>query len=234
MKRNNRAGLWVAGAVVLVAVIIGVVGLLWPRPGETPPVATDDSSQSTAPVGEGPCPKSLSASTTSTVPADLRWAASQGVTWPVSDTVGPTSTTDGFATCFQQSPIGAALFSTGFIGSSTDHPAREHFNYYMVPSPAKDEVLGAIDKASTVPPSLAQQFKSIGANYVGYRIDQFGGTTAEVTVVMSIPNTATGYRGIRLSLVWQNGDWRVQAIENGGDTNVFFDVLDGQFTKWSA
>lgn len=133
MKKNNRTGLWVAGAVVLVAVLIGVVGLLWPRLGETPPTA-NETSHPAAPVGEGPCPTSIPASTTSTVPSDLRWAASKGVTWPVSDTVGPTSTSNGFPTCFQHSPIGAALFGTSFLTASLNSAAYDLFNFYLVPS----------------------------------------------------------------------------------------------------
>lgn len=231
--KNNRVGLWVAGAVVLVAVIVGVVGLLWPRPGETPPAATDNTSQPSTPTGNGACATALPASTTSTVPADLRWAASQGITWPVSDTVGPTSSASGFPACFQQSPIGAALFATGFFATSADFSLGDLVEHYFVASSQKDQLLAAA-AATAEPQGFAQQLKSIGANYVGYRIDGFQNATADVTVVLSVPNTATGFRGIKLSLVWTDGDWRIKEIPSGGGNNIFFDVLDGQFTKWSA
>lgn len=231
--KNNRVGLWAAGAVVLVAVVIGVVGLLWPRPGDTLPAATDNTSQPSTPTGDGPCPKTLPASTTSTVPADLRWAASQGVTWPVSDTVGPTSASNGFPTCFQQSPIGAALFGVSFFASTVDHTAGEVVDAYLVDGAEKDTFLSSPGAATNGSKSAAAQLKTSGATYAGYRIDSYAGTTASVVVVLAAPRSATGYRGVPLSLVWDDSSWKLATL-NGGSAGLMIDVLSGQFTGWQS
>ncbi|MDR6692545.1 hypothetical protein J2X55_003490 [Microbacterium sp. 1154] len=231
--KNNRVGLWVAGAVVLVAVIVGVVGLLWPRPGETPPAATDNTSQPSTPTGSGACPTALPASTTSTVPDDLRWAASQGMSWPVSDTVGPTSTSDGFPDCFQQSPIGAALFTSTFYGSVADHTPTDAARFYTAPSAELDDYLRTAAPAAPSDGSVAEQNQRAGIGVAGYRIDSYTAEHATVTLVLTVPNSSTGYRGIPFDLVWHDSDWKIGKLSSNTGANVVIDVLDGQFTKWA-
>lgn len=231
--KNNRVGLWAAGAVVLVAVVIGVVGLLWPRPGDTLPAATDNTSQPSTPTGDGPCPKTLPASTTSTVPADLRWAASQGVTWPVSDTVGPTSTSNGFPDCFQQSPIGAALFTVTVFGAVVDHPAKDAARFYTAPSAELDEYLRT---AAPTPATgeAAKNNRRAGITYAGYRIDSYTPDHATVTVVLAVPNSNTGYLGFPFDLVWHDSDWKIGKLSGDGASTGLIPVLDNQFTKWAS
>lgn len=233
MKKNNRAGLWVAGTVVLVAVIIGVMGLLWPRPGETPPAATDTTSQPSTPTGNGTCPNALPANTTSTVPADLRWEASQGVTWPVSDTVGPTATTDGFASCFQQSPIGAALFAMTTFSAVVDHPVADAARFYTAPSAELDEYLLGLSSSPSNAQGPAQQMKSAGITYAGYRVDSYSNDHATITLVLAVPGSATGYKGVPFDLVWRDSDWKIGKLSSGSSSTALIDVLDGQFVKWS-
>lgn len=165
------------------------------------------------------------------VPADLRWAAVDGVTWPVSDSTGPTSTTDGFPACFEHSPVGAALAAVTFLYSQVDHTPLDTTQFYVADSPGKDVLL---EQLKGNPPSeLKESIDSNGVTIVGFQVEEYDGDRAMVRVVLRFPGSATGQRGLPFPMVWADGDWKVKPLDTGS-TGQATDVGPTEYTPWTA
>lgn len=239
IKRSwNSKAVGVSAAVVLVlalgAVILAIVlsftapvkpNPAAPQPGEAAPI------QTTAPTADtGAC--NVPAGDTSLrpkLPADLRWAAAQGLTWPVSATVGPTKSKDGFPVCFARSPLGAALMGTSFINSIWQgQPARSVVDFYVADGPGK-QILLSKSTGSGDPKKIA----SDGITPAGFLVDAFTPDEAHVTVVATAPGTQSGYAGFPLTMIWSNGDWRIKVLDTGdGWAGSLSSPVKGQFVEW--
>lgn len=233
---NSRAVGISAGAVALVVfgVVIAAIVLAFtapakpgaqdPQPSQptTEPATrpTSDNGECNVPVGDTSLRPKL--------PADLRWEAAQGLTWPVSATGGPTRTKDGFPVCFARSPLGAALAATTMLYSQYNgHTPREMMQFYVVDSAGKTALLGSAGGSSSSAGDLAK----LGANPMGFIADEYSPDRAGISLVFSVPQSETGYVGIPTTLVWVNGDWRLKLLDNGsfGTTSK---PVEGQFVKW--
>jgi hypothetical protein len=228
VKRSNHIGLWVAGCVVAIAVIVGVVGILIPHGGGAGPTATG-APEPTKSMTAGGCNAVSSESTA--VPADLRWESANGVTWPVSDSLGPLGTDHGFAVCFAQSPVGAALAAVTSVYAVADHDPIASFDFYTVDTPSKASVLSQLEGATTPKVDLARQLAESGMALVGFQVREFSPTRASVNLVYSAPSSQTGYRTIPRTMVWEDGDWRVK-LDDSGNFGESSDATDGDFTRW--
>lgn len=227
-QRNGRVGLWIAGGVVAIAVVVGVVGLTLPRASTPDP--TDTGTPSTAPTSAGGC--SSIANDSTAVPTDLRWTASAGVTWPVSDSLGPTSVDAGFPDCFARSPIGAALAAVTSVYSVVDHDPIEAFDFYTVDSPSKAKVIEEAKALSGDQPDLARQLSENGMALVGFQIREYDSSRAAVSLVYSMASSSTGFRTIPRTMVWANGDWRAK-LDDTGSFGESVDIDFGSFIRWS-
>jgi hypothetical protein len=127
MKESTRASkitMFVSFGVLILAIVSALVIFFLPTNDE--PTTPDPAGSATpSPSVSTPTPDAdgigceAEPNDSRAVPADLRWAAANGITWPVSDTVGPTATTDGFDACFGRG-IGRGryqLFNHGAPGS---------------------------------------------------------------------------------------------------------------------
>lgn len=229
MKKNRSIWLWISAAVVTVAVIVGGIGLLLPRPAATPPDSPGDESTSAPVVADGPCEASASSSTA--VPADLRWEASLGVTWPVSDSAGPTSMTDGFPACFARSPVGAALAAVAVLYSNIDHDPVEAIIFYTADSPGRAALIASTAETSRAGDDAPQSMQANGITLAGFQVAEFSNDRATVRLIFNSPKSATGFRGIPFTLVWLDDDWRLKPLDDGtlGEAT---DALKGQFVEW--
>lgn len=165
------------------------------------------------------------------VPADLRWEAANGVTWPVSDTVGPTVTTEGFAACFEHSPVGAALAAVAISFSTTERTVLESSEFYLADSPGRDVVLA--ETSPSVMSPIKQQIAENGLSLVGFRVEEYDGDRASIRLVLRVPGSETGFRGIPAPMVWVNGDWKMKPLDDGS-TGQPTNESTGDFTNWTA
>lgn len=235
--RTNQITLW-AAIIFLVFVLIAVL-VIFLVPNNKPDTASTTPATSTKPSPTATATEAAGigckapASDNRAVPDDLRWEVSSatGLTWPVSDTVGPTTTTDGFAACFEHSPVGAALAAVALNFSATDRTQLDIAKFYLADSPGRDYILANTDPNAYSP--IAQQLKDNGFSLVGYRIEQYDGDSASIRLVLRAPGSATGYRGIPAPMVWSDGDWKLKPLDNGS-TGQPTDERDGQFTDWTA
>lgn len=228
---GSRLLFWGAAGVVVLALVAGTVGLLLPR-ADAPqgqPAPTAAAAPGTDSGDGAGCERT---SSSREVPGDLRWTASKGVTWPVSDTVGPTRVVEGFPVCFEHSPIGAALAATSMLYAMVDHSAESTSAFWATDSPGKAKYvetgreLDATGKNPIVDGLAAQ-----GGTVAGFRIDDYTGDTALVRVVFKVPGSQRGYTGIAAQMVWTDGDWRYRANDLGGGA-LPVDLFADEFTGW--
>lgn len=230
--RTRQVTFWASAGVLVLAVIAALVVFLVPlgSPKPADPGATKPTASSSSPVADGIGCKAPP-SDDRRVPADLRWKVSQGVTWPVSATVGPTTTTDGFPACFAHSPVGAALAAVTMLYAQIDHSPLSVGKFYLADSPGKSKLLQET-KAGT-PSQLKSQLESNGISLVGFQVEEYGNKRAAIRLILRIPGSLTGYRGLPYPMQWTNGDWKVYPLDTGS-TGQPSDSEIGSFTYWTA
>ena len=232
---SKPVGVAAAGIVAIAVVVLVVVILLGifapvkqadpaPQQSEAVPVpsasASADTGECNVPVGD--------TSYRPKMPKDLRWAAAQGLTWPVSASVGPTKGKDGFPACFARSPLGAALFGTTTVyGIWASGDSRKATDFYTLDGPGKPILL---EKSSGK--KLAQSVADAGWSAAGFIVDSFTPDEAQVTIVFGTPGSQTGYTGFPLTLRWNKGDWRVKVLDTGAVWTAATAPVKGQFVEW--
>lgn len=239
MKESSRASkitLWLSFGVLGAAVIAALIIFFLPTENSTdaPDVA---ATASPAPASSAPTADAGGVGCTAPpsddrkVPSDLRWAAVDGVTWPVSDSTGPTKTTDGFPACFEHSPVGAALAAVTFLYSQIEHSPLDSSMFYLADSVGKDVVLEQVqgNPASELKESLEEN----GVTMVGFQIEEYDDDRAAVRLVLRFPGSATGQRGLPFPMVWVDGDWKVKPLDTGS-TGQATDVGATEYTPWTA
>ncbi|TCC43611.1 hypothetical protein [Kribbella sindirgiensis] len=167
-----------------------------------------------------------------TVPAEAPavdgWEVSRKVVVPRSSTYGPgTTDSDGFRHCFAHSPTGAVYAAYSAIAAIADQSKLvPTVKKLMVPGSATDSLLrqaaagGSSSDASTV-------------QVVGYRV--IAAEPDRVTLMLAMPVESV-YMSANLTLVWHQGDWRLQPPPPGEAVGAPFsqhrDLSD--FVKWSG
>jgi hypothetical protein len=239
MKESNRASkitLWGSVGVLGAAVIAALVIFFLPSGDatDTPDVAATTSpapASSTPSADAGGMGCEAPASDDREVPSDLRWAAVDGVTWPVSDSIGPTTTTDGFPACFEHSPVGAALAAVTFLYSQVDHSPLDSTEFYVADSMGKDVLLEQL--RGNPPSEFKESLEENGVTMVGFHIEEYDENRAAVRLVLRFPGSATGQRGLPFPMVWADGDWKVKPLDTGS-TGQATDVGPTEYTPWTA
>lgn len=225
-RSGTRMSLWVSLAVVAVVAIIAVFLVLNPVENDTAPAAAgqDGTESSTdpdrcdAPVGD--------TSAMPEMPEDLRWEAANGWTWPVSDTYGPTQEDNGYGVCFSRSPLGAALMGVSLIAEGNTGVQLEAVELYVMESPGKEVYRRTLTGAAP---------QEDPAVFSGFIVDSFSPDEAQITLVVSVPGSATGYAGIPETFRWVDGDWKLKVLDNGtifqGQPTT---PASGSFVSWGV
>lgn len=219
--------LWPAvavGAVLLLLVGLGV-GLLAGRGGEARPTQTasaDGSSSGTAGGSDSACGLAPGSQEVPQKGPEAEWATLDRTVVPTSKTYGPTQIDGPLRTCYAHSPTGA-LFAAMNIGTALFAPGGDKVLAEQVTDgPLKDSLkdqAGRHDEESSADRAEIRAF-SVTANDPDH---------VEV-VVISQPAGASMKR-IPLTMVWQDGDWRVDGqAQNQAEA---IDSMEG-YVPWSA
>ncbi len=235
-KPTAIAAIVVLALVVIVVLISTLLGVFAPaNNGDGQGTAAKPAPTSTASAAaDGPCNVEVTdTSSTPKIPSDLTWKTGvEGLTWPVSKSVGPTKTVDGFDACFARSPLGAALAAqtVNYSVFDTAHTPKTALDFYIADSAGKANAvrLGVKQYAPA-------QTRSAGLNPAGFTIESFNRNTAVVTLVFSYPSSSTGYFGMPITLIWADGDWKGSVLDNGaafaGDPTT---PNQGDFIPWGS
>ncbi|PPF56022.1 hypothetical protein C5C13_11385 [Clavibacter michiganensis] len=219
-KQAKWGAIGVVGAALLVVIAVTVMGIVAPEDASssgsdpsgadagveaTPTSAADDGST---------CSETAADTTTHpTVPSDLRYQpGADGLSWPVSPTVGPTRDVDGFDACFAHSRVGAALAAVTAVYSQFDarHPIVDSLAFYIADGPGKQTAI-----SKTVAKSDPESMLSNGMTSAGFIVDAFSPEQAQITLVYTFPSSPTGYAGIPATMVWVGGDWKIRVLDDG-------------------
>ncbi|ALD14370.1 hypothetical protein AES38_14825 (plasmid) [Clavibacter capsici] len=219
-KQAKWGAVGVLGAALLVVVTVTVLGVVAPE-GASP--AGPDASHRDEPVEATPTPlvsdtPSCSAPTGETssrpsIPSDLRYQPGiDGLSWPVSPTVGPTKELDGFDACFAHSRVGAALAAVTAVYSQFDarHPIGDSLAFYIADGPGKQTAI-----SETARRSDPQSMLTNGMTAAGFIVDAFSPDQAQITLVYTFPSSPTGYAGIPATMIWVDGDWKLRVLDDG-------------------
>ncbi|TDW89810.1 hypothetical protein EV137_3610 [Kribbella pratensis] len=161
-------------------------------------------------------------------PAVDGWEVSRRVVVPRSSKYGPgTTDSDGFRHCFAHSPTGAVYAAYSAIAAIADQSKLvPTVKKLMVPGSATDSLLRqvAADGSSSATSTV---------QVVGYRVIDAG--PDRVTLMLAMPVESV-YMSANLTLVWHEGDWRLQPPPPGEAVGAPFsqhrDLSD--FVKWSG
>lgn len=204
-----------------------------PQPTNDPASSPDDgAAQTNSSRGQGRTGSCGLPAGDQAVPAEApaadSWDVSRKVVVPRSSTYGPgTTDSDGFRHCFAHSPTGAVYAAYSAIAAIADQSKLvPTVKKLMVPGSATDSLLrqaGTDDSSSGT--STVQ--------VVGYRVIDAG--PDRVTLMLAMPVESV-YMSANLTLVWHQGDWRLQPPTPGEAVGAPFsqhrDLND--FVKWSG
>lgn len=226
-KTLNK-GWWISLGVVVVVAIFAVVIFVNPAQKTPAPVAESTASATAQAVGGCNVPQGDTSSKPA-MPKDLRWEAAKGITWPVSDTYGPTQDKDGYGVCFARSPLGAALAMASFYGEANTQDPRKAMEIYALDSVGKTVALNEATDSSDVSNSSGP------IAFAGFSTDSFTPDEAQMTLVFAAGGTSTGYVGLPSTLVWVEGDWKLKVLDNGQTfAGVASKPVAGQFVPWGG
>jgi hypothetical protein len=219
-KQAKWGAIGVLGAALLVVIAVTVMGIVTPEDASS---TSPDGSGADAGVEATPTTAAVDGSTCSeaaadttphpTVPSDLRYQpGADGLSWPVSPTVGPTKAVDGFDACFAHSRVGAALAAVTAVYSQFDtrHPIGDSLAFYIADGPGKQTAISA-----TVAKSDPESMLSNGMTSAGFIVDAFSPDQAQITLVYTLPSSPTGYAGVPATMVWVGGDWKIRVLDDG-------------------
>jgi hypothetical protein len=243
--RGFIAATIVVGAVVVCGAVLLIGSLTSSDPAASPGQAQQQAVVPTESVSSEPAAPAAPVSTRSVQsagcnrstgdqsvpqqpPAVDSWEVSSRIVVPRSSGFGPARTdADGFRRCFAHSPTGAVYAAYSAYAAMADQDkvvatARK----LMVPGPGTDTLIRELQTDQSASGYTVPQL-------AGYRVIDAGPDRVSLMLATSL-NTA--YMSLTLTLVWNDGDWRLQPPAAGEPVGAPFaqhrDLSD--FVAWSG
>ena len=227
-SKTLNKGWWISLGVVMVVAILAVIIFVKPAPKTPAPIAEPTTSATAKAVSGCNVPKG-DTSPKPAMPKDLRWEAAKGITWPVSDTYGPTQDKDGYGVCFARSPLGAALAMATFSGWTNTQDPKKALEIYAMDTAGKKVALESTKTSS------GDSGSDVPVGFAGFSTDSFTPDEAQITLVLAVAGTSTGYVGFPCTLRWVDGDWKIKLLDDGSPyAGTPSAPVAGQFVSWSG
>lgn len=232
---------FIVGAVVVAALIVAAVFLTVlnlnrgneATPPSSQPQATSDAAPSPISTGDagGASVCGLSgekmSGTVTTAPSAV-WAYQGTVAYPTSPTIGAGDTApEGYPFCFQHSPEGALFAAaTSLAAASNPEISNAWAQYALSEGTYRDSLLSSAGATS--------DGSGVRLQVVGFRVLAYDGDTARVDLaVRGSSQGQTITASVVYSLVWQDGDWKINA--NVAEPFDFATIPDTSgYTAWAA
>ncbi|MEW2383664.1 hypothetical protein AB0873_16460 [Micromonospora sp. NPDC047707] len=215
----TRPSFIASAALVLIVIIAGLLVAVLGPDGDGSDVADGTPPSNPAPAQSGP-QQALPTAVPTTAPAGVRWELVGPLAVPVSATAGPTQVTGTTASGFAHTPEGA-LIAAAQIGMRSSYSlGREYWEptteRQFVPSADRDRLLAEHRASDSRPADSGAQSQIAGFSYQSYTPD-----TAVIGLVLRAPSAGTPrYHVLSLTLLWRDGDWRMQAPPGGAWASV--------------
>ncbi|GGJ40195.1 hypothetical protein [Paenarthrobacter histidinolovorans] len=216
----TKPGFIIAAALVVALIAAAVVIFLLPKgQGNAQPSPAESSNSATAkPIGSAPAGKSVcglpaSQETALGTPPKSKWELVGAMAVPTDpSTSGPgTVGKDGLRSCFAQSPTGALYATANIWAASFNGYAKQVYLELAADSPSRDKAVQAIKEGKDVSGGSSPKVQIAGFILHSY--------TPEAAVVeLAIKSSDGGYGAFSTSLVWEDGDWKLDIPAAGGGT----------------
>lgn len=218
----TRPGFIAAAALVFIVIVAGtLIAVLGADDGRD---NNADGTPPASPAPADPAPQSpdqaLPTAIPTTAPQGVRWELVRSLPVPVSDTAGPTQLTGTTAAGFAHTPEGALIAAAQISTRASYSLGREHWEptleHQFVPSPDRDQMLATLRTTDTSPSDPGSLSQIAGFSYQSYTSD-----TAVIGLVLRVPSAGTPrYHVLSTTLLWRDGDWRMQAPPGGAWASV--------------
>lgn len=166
-------------------------------------------------------------------PAHVTWTLFEGFGLPLSADVGPTTVKGSVASGYSHSPTGALIAAAQLyvrVGFARDADWRAAVEAGTVPGPGRDTwiklrapLTGKL--GGSEPGRLAQ---TAGFAFTGYSPDL-------AVIALAGGNPTAGYQSSTVTLVWRDGDWKLQLGSDGSTSTNLHSMTDlSGFIPWSG
>jgi hypothetical protein len=218
----TKPGFIIAAALVLALIAAAVVIFLLPKgqgnaqPAPAQPANGGSATASpgaSAGAGKSVCGLPDSKETALGTAPESKWELLGTMAVPSDpSTVGPgTVGTDGLRSCFAQSPTGALYATANIWASSFNGYAKQLYLELAADSPSRDKAVQAIKEGKNVGGGTSPDVQIAGFIIHSY--------TPEAAVVeLAIKSSDGGYGALSTSLLWEDGDWKLDIPAAGGGT----------------
>lgn len=213
----SRPGFVAAAVLLALVMLVGVVVAVLPD--------RDQDGQLNAPASRSPIVSTSTPSSSSTppptqvvptaAPAGVRWELTGQQAVPGSDVDGPRRRDGKTAAGFSHTPTGALIAAAQIAIRSAHIAGRESWEptitRQFVPSADRERLLVALRQAPPEQPEPGELAPIAGYIYQSYSPD-----TAVIGIVSRAPGGGQPrYQVLTVTLLWRDGDWRMQAPPGG-------------------
>lgn len=208
--------------LALVGVLIATSGGPNQRPG-TPPTAEQP------PSGPQPDPDAADQTVPTAAPANVQWHLFHTVALPQSATAGPRQVTDSTAAGYAHSPTGALMAAANLPTRKVLAPDwRQVVDEQVMPGPGRDAYAAAREKLDHVEPAPGQFGQTAGFKFVNY--------TPQTATIQLVQRFISGnQQATTITVVWSEGDWKLQLQPDGGDSPTAQPVTDlSPYAPWGG
>ncbi|MET3952822.1 hypothetical protein [Arthrobacter sp. UYEF36] len=216
----TKPGFIIAGALVVALIAAAVVIFLLPKgqnSAQPGPAASPGSTTTAAPTksadaaGKSVCGLPSSTETALGAAPKSKWELLGTMAVPTDPpTVGPGRVgKDGLRSCFAQSPTGSLYATVNIWASSFNGYAKQVYLDLSADSPSRDKAVQAIQTGKDVSSGTSPKVQIAGFIIHSY--------TPETAVVeLAIKSADGGYGAFSTSLLWEDGDWKLDIPAAGG------------------
>ena len=215
----TKPGFIIAAALVVALIAAAVVIFLLPKGQDTaqpaPGVAELGSSATASPsasaAGKSVCGLPASSETALGAAPETKWELVGTMAVPSDpSTAGPgTVGKDGLRSCFAQSPTGALYATVNIWASSFNGYAKQVYLELSADSPSRDKAVQAIKEGKDVGGGTSPKVQIAGFIIHSY-------TPGTAVVELAIKSADGGYGAFSTSLLWEDGDWKLDIPAAGG------------------
>lgn len=211
-KTTSRGTAFVlAGALVLVVAVVGVVLALLLDSGEPGPPPSPTVEEPPNPTVEEPAADDSVCGLPGEEweggldsPPPTEWDYQGTTAYPISDDHGPAETDENEVRyCFERSPEGALLMAANAVTQGSDSAvAEEWLEYAVAAGPYREQLLAA---PSDDPDALRMEI-------AGFRLLDYDGDGTRIDLLIRGSSQGeTQYLSGVYDLVWHGGDWKISA-----------------------
>ena len=152
---------------------------------------------------------------TLSIAPETQWEYQDTTAYPISAQYGPGKVSEeGYRYCFQHSPEGALLAAANAAVQATSFDGMESWlNYFLAEGPYRESVLN-----QDAPTTSSEDTR---IDIAGFRLLSYDGGTAKVDIgVRGSTEGQTVTLSMVYTLVWEDGDWKLEVNDPSSPLNV--------------